>query len=78
MTPLPEAVRAHILAVVTAWAARRYGARMTAGSPPLVTIEQASSASEADYLVTLAILDGPAPLRVKVTVVPDGSLQVHE
>ncbi len=78
MSPLPDALRAHILDVVLAWAAPRYGARMTAGAPPTVTIEQASSTSDADYLVTLGILAGRAPLRVKVTVAPDGSLHVHE
>ncbi len=78
MSPLPDAVRAHILHVVRAWAAPRYGARITAGLPPTLTIDQASSASDADYIVTLAILDGPAPLRVKVTVAPDGSLQVYD
>ena len=78
MSPLPDALRAHIVQVVTAWAAPRYGARITAGPPPPVTIDPASSASDADYIVTLAILEGHAPLRVKVTVAPDGSLHVHE
>lgn len=78
MDPLPEALRAAILYAVQAWAKPRYGARMTAVSPETLTIEPASSTSTADYLVTFAILDGPAPLRVKVTVAPDGHLQVHE
>ncbi len=33
MSPLPDALRAHILDVVLAWAAPRYGARMTAAPP---------------------------------------------
>ncbi len=78
MSPLPDALRAHILDVVLAWAAPRYGARMMAGAPDALTIEQASSTSDADYLVTLGILEGPAPLRVKVAVAADGSLHVHE
>ncbi len=78
MDPRPEALRAAILHAVQAWAAPRYGARMTGIAPETLTIEQATSTSDADYLVTLAILDGPAPLRVNVTVAPDGSLQVHE
>ncbi len=78
MPPLPDALRTAILDAVTAWAAPRYGARISAVAPETVTIERASSTSDADYLVTLAILDGPAPLRVKVTVAPDGRFQVHE
>ena len=78
MDPVPDALRADILHVVKAWAAPRYGARITAVAPETLTIDQARSASDADYLVTLAILDGPAPLRVKVTVAPDGHLHVHE
>ena len=78
MSPLPDALRVQILDVVLAWAAPRYGARMTAGAPPALTVEQASSTSDADYLVTLGILEGHAPLRIKVTVAPDGSLHVHE
>lgn len=78
MDSLCDDQRAAILDAVKAWAAPRYGARISAVAPETVTIERASSTSNADYLVTLAILEGPAPLRVKVTVAPDGTLQVHE
>jgi hypothetical protein len=78
MDVLDPTLRAHILDAVTAWAARRYGARIKAVSVEQATIAQTSSESEADYIVSLAILEGPAPLRVKVFVAPDGGLQVRD
>jgi hypothetical protein len=68
-------LRAHLLDAVTAWAALRYGARLKALPADHGTISRTSRDSEADSIVTLDILEGPAPLRVKVFVAPDGDFR---
>lgn len=78
MEPLNEDLRGRILAAVEQWAARRYEARLKDVSPEQIAITRASSGSAYDYLVSLDALLGPAPLRVKVTVGQDGSLQISD
>ncbi len=78
MDVLDPSLQAHILDAVTEWAALRYGARIKALPAEHITISRTSSDSEADYIVSLDILEGPAPLRVKVFVAPDGDLRVSD
>ncbi len=78
MEVLDPTLRAHILDAVTAWAARRYGERIKIVSVEHATVSTTSSESAADYIVSLDILEGPAPLRVKVFVAPDGGLRVSD
>lgn len=78
MNVLDPTLRTRILDAVTAWAALRYGARIQAVSIEHASICRTSSESEADYIVSLDILEGPAPLRVKVFVAPDGGLRVSD
>jgi hypothetical protein len=71
-------LQARILQAVREWAAPRYGEKIKAAFPEHATVHRTSSDSEADYIVSLDILEGPAPLRVKVFVAPDGGLRISD
>lgn len=75
---MDEQLRTHILEAVRAWAAARYGARIQAGAVEHAQVFQTSSESGTDYIVSLDILAGPAPLRINVRVAPDGRLQISD
>ncbi len=78
MEVMDEQLRTHILDAARAWATARYGARIQAGVVEHAQVFQTSSGSEVDYIVTLDILAGPAPLRIRVLVAPDGRLQISD
>ncbi len=78
MEVVDEQLRTHILDAARAWAMARYGPRIRDEAIEHAQVVQTSSGSEVDYIVSLAILEGPAPLRVKVLVAPDGSLQISD
>ncbi len=78
MEPISVDLRERILAAVEQWAARRYQARLRDVPPERITITRVTSDSKYDYLVSLDSLVGPAPLRVKVAVGQDGSLQISD
>ena len=76
MEVLDEPFRAEILDAVNAWAAPRYGERRSSAFAEQAHIYQTSSDSEADYIVSLNILAGLAPRRVKVFFAPDGGFLI--
>ncbi len=78
MEVLDDTLRAQILDAVKEWAAPRYGERLNPALVEHAHIYQTSSDSEADYIVSLNTLEGPAPLRVKVFVAPDGGLRISD
>ncbi len=78
MEPISEDLRERMQAAVEEWAAKRYQARLKDVPAEQITITPASSDSEYDYLVGLDSLVGSAPLRVKVAVGQDGSLQISD
>lgn len=78
MEALSEDLRARIMVAVEQWAAQRYGDRLKDMPAEQIRISQSSSLSEADYIVSLDALIGPAPLRVKVVVDHDGELHVRD
>ncbi len=78
MEVLDANLQARILDAVRDWAAPRYGERIKAALPEHANVYRTSSDSEADYIVSLDILEGPEPLRVKVFVAPDGGLRVSD
>ena len=78
MEVVDEQLRTRILDAARAWATARYGARIRDEAIEHAQVVQTGSGSKVDYVVSLAILEGPAPLRVKVLVAPDGSLQISD
>jgi hypothetical protein len=56
----------------------RYGERINTAWPEHAKVYRTSSDSEADYIVSLDILEGQSSLRVKVFVAPDGVLRVSD